>query len=275
MPQSVLYSEAIEENPNWDWVVMVHGAGGSVRTWKYQLEAFKGKFNLLLMDLRDHGLSQDMVPPADGKYTFELMAQDIEELMQTRGISKAHFVGVSMGSIVIRWMEHLYPERVASVVLAGGVFGLNWKLRWGLQFGLVLTRLVSFRVMGRILSRIILPRPNHQKARRIFLREADRIAPQAFRRWIEMARRVGKDLGLFFRTEMSVPALAVMGAQDHVFLPPAKAYAQQFAGTQLEIIPRCGHVCSIENAPAFNRVALAFLQKNVAHPEAAKVLAPS
>ena len=84
---------------------MVHGAGGSTPTWKYQLDFLRQHFNLLLMDLRDHGNSQDLPLLRKKEYSFQLMARDIVQVMEARGIEKAHFVGVSMGSIVIRWLE--------------------------------------------------------------------------------------------------------------------------------------------------------------------------
>jgi len=51
----------------------------------------------------------------------------------------------------------------------------------------------------------------------------------------------------------------VMGAQDHLFLEEAQAYARLHTRVQLEVIPRCGHVVTIERADAFNATCLAFL----------------
>ena len=39
--EDVLYAETYKLQENADWVVFIHGAGGSGRTFKYQLEAFK------------------------------------------------------------------------------------------------------------------------------------------------------------------------------------------------------------------------------------------
>ena len=44
-----------------EWVVFVHGIGGSTKTWAKQIEAFFEQYNLLLLDLPGHGLNADNV----------------------------------------------------------------------------------------------------------------------------------------------------------------------------------------------------------------------
>ena len=243
------------------WVVLVHGAGGSVRTFKYQVEDLSEHFNLLLVDLRDHGNSHSLPPPPHGRYDFRLMASDVVNVMQTRGISQAHFLGVSMGSIVVRWIQETQPSLVQSMVFAGGVFRLNWKLKWGIRIGWVLAHLVSFRLLSRIISWLIMPRGNHQRARKIFLREADRIAPHALKKWLGMSKTIGKELEYFFQKAPEVPCLSVMGSQDHAFLPQAIAFQRRYPEIELKIMQGRGHVCNIEASGTFNRYAIEFIEK--------------
>lgn len=263
---STLYHEIYESHPDREWIVLVHGAGGSVKTFKYQIETFKRHFNLLLLDLRDHGNSQHLPAPTDGKYSFKLMAQDILDLMKVKGISQAHFLGVSMGSIVTRWIEYLRPGQVLSMIYAGGVFKLKFWIRYGLKLGVNIAKLIPFRVLSRALSFLIMPKRNHQAARRLFLREADRIDPKAFHKWLNMTKKLGKELDVFFKLPVSAPTLSVMGDQDHAFLPAARAFTQANEKASLEIIPKCGHVCNIEGARHFNRRVLAWL-KNLDRPQ--------
>ena len=44
-----------------EWVVFVHGIGGSTRTWNKQINDFSNHYNLLLLDLPGHGLNADNV----------------------------------------------------------------------------------------------------------------------------------------------------------------------------------------------------------------------
>ena len=47
----MLKYEAID-NQHEEWVVFVHGIGGSTKTWNRQIEDFSQRFNLLLLDLK-------------------------------------------------------------------------------------------------------------------------------------------------------------------------------------------------------------------------------
>ena len=62
----LLHYSTLEEAPaGADWIVFIHGAGGSSLTWKYQTEALKPHYRLLLIDMRDHGYSKHVQPAHD------------------------------------------------------------------------------------------------------------------------------------------------------------------------------------------------------------------
>ena len=85
------------------WVTFVHGAGGSSSIWFKQIRAFKKFFNVLLLDLRGHGNSKPkLINAFDKKYTFNFIANDIIEVLDFEKIKNSHFVGISLGSILIR-----------------------------------------------------------------------------------------------------------------------------------------------------------------------------
>ena len=44
----------IYNNNSPEWVLLIHGLGGSINTWKYQIEDLKG-YNILAVDLEGHG----------------------------------------------------------------------------------------------------------------------------------------------------------------------------------------------------------------------------
>jgi pimeloyl-ACP methyl ester carboxylesterase len=263
MKDKYLFIEKLEVNPAADWVVFVHGAGGSSRTWRKQVEAFRPHFNLCLLDLRDHGESNSMAPPEDGKYTLELMGRDVIATLEAEGITQAHFVGVSLGSVVVRYVERIQPGLVTGVVLAGGVFRLNWRMKSLLKLGLATSKVLPFKTLYQILSWIVLPRRNHRTSRTIFIRESKKIDPIAYKKWLGIIRTVGKELESFFTEPIDAPTLTVMGSQDHIFLGPAREYAERFPDqSDLEVIIGCGHVCNIEAADRFNVLAIDFLRNS-------------
>ena len=80
------------------WVTFVHGAGGSSSIWFRQIRAFKEEFNVLLVDLRGHGNSQNQNNHSPSKdYTFKDISNDILEVLNHLKIKKSHFIGISSG----------------------------------------------------------------------------------------------------------------------------------------------------------------------------------
>jgi pimeloyl-ACP methyl ester carboxylesterase len=54
----MLFTTKIFHENSKEWVVFVHGAGGSSAVWHKQVKPFSEKFNVLLVDLRGHGQSK-------------------------------------------------------------------------------------------------------------------------------------------------------------------------------------------------------------------------
>lgn len=241
------------------WMVFVHGAGGSTRTWYKQVEFFKGKFNLVLVDLRDHGSSKN-IAENNTVFDFVSVAKDVIRVMDELHIRNAHFIGVSMGSIIIRQIESMAPERVRSVVLAGGIFKMSRKINLLASLARTLTRVLPFQTLYQLFALVLLPRNNHAASRKLFIREAKKLQQQEARKWLSLIKRLDKTLREMFAQRINAPCVVVMGAQDHVFLGPALQYAEKYRGILLEVIDKCGHVCNIERSAEFNGHCLNFIE---------------
>ena len=255
----ILHYEIHHTQEHEAWMVFVHGAGGSVRTWQKQVDFFKGKFNLLLIDLRDHGKSKDL--GSDKAFGFDLVGNDVVDVMDSLAIGEAHFIGVSMGSIVIRHIEISAPERVSSVVLAGGIFKMSRKISALAFCARALSAVLPFQLLYQIFAVVLLPRNNHSASRRVFIREAQKLRDQEAKKWFGLLKKLNRTLKELFSKKIEAPCLIVMGEQDHVFLQPARDYVEKYGEVLLETIERCGHVCNIERAAEFNQRCFAFILK--------------
>jgi 3-oxoadipate enol-lactonase len=61
-------------------------------------------------------------------------------------------------------------------------------------------------------------------------------------------------------SRITAPVHFIVGADDRL-TPPAMHFemAAKLGGAPVSVLPRAGHLSNIENAPAFHRVALAWL----------------
>ncbi|MDB2328319.1 alpha/beta hydrolase, partial [Flavobacteriaceae bacterium] len=115
------------ENNSKQWITFVHGAGGNSSIWFNQVRFFKAYFNILLIDLRGHGKSEPSSEELE--YSFDLIIQDIIEVLDQNQIKKSHFVGISLGSILIQKMMQIHPDRMEKIGLGGAILNLNVQSR--------------------------------------------------------------------------------------------------------------------------------------------------
>ena len=122
-----MLSYSVYKNDNASkWVTFIHGAGGSSSIWFQQFRAFKKEFNILLIDLSGHGKSKSRFSENSKEgYTFEIITSDISEVLNHLRITKSHFIGVSLGTIIVRDLADRFPKLVESLVLAGAIIKFN------------------------------------------------------------------------------------------------------------------------------------------------------
>ncbi|MFN5296502.1 MAG: alpha/beta fold hydrolase [Flavobacteriales bacterium] len=249
------------DNPNADWVLMVHGAGGSTRTWKKQHDEFSKHYHVLLIDLPGHAGSATKTKDQD-RYDFHWISARIWEVVDYYTTKPIHVVAVSLGSIVGMQMYEQRPAGVSSLLFAGPIVSLNVKLRLLASTGLFIARIIGFRNFYSLMAKVVLPRKNHRKSREIFVRESKFLSIDEYRKWTAMyGKHLDQTLRNLFNFEPQIPVLLLVGGQDHLFLKPTMQYASRFQNISIEVVQRCGHLVSLERADEFNRRCLDFLRK--------------
>jgi pimeloyl-ACP methyl ester carboxylesterase len=258
----MLQYKTYRSGPERDWVVFVHGAGGSSSIWYKQIRDFREHFNVLLIDLRGHGESQKS-PVSVEPYTFQDVSAEILEVMDHLEIRSAHFVGVSLGTILIRTVGEIAPERVRTMVMAGAITRLNLRSRVLVALGNAVRRLVPFMWLYRLFAWIIMPKRRHQQSRLLFVREAKKLAQKEFMRWWRLTNEVNPLLRFFEENELQIPTLYLMGEEDHMFLPPVRHLVRRHQrSSTLRVLEDSGHVVNIDRPDLFNRLSIDFIRTN-------------
>ena len=257
----MLNYKILSNQPGAKWVVMIHGAGGNMEVWFKQVAEYSRHFNLLLIDLACHGESnnREVFTP---DFDFDVAAAQVMEVVDHVGIKKAHFMGLSLGSIIVHAIVNSAPERAHSMVLVGAVTSLNLKTRFLFEFVSCFKRILPFSVVKYLLVDAIIPQPKYNESKRIFKQCAQKITYEGFLQWMRLVTIADSYIKGLFRQVNDIPTLYVMGEDDSLFLCNVKNIVSHSRdNVSLHILPNAGHVCNIDNKEGFNQVSLGFLSK--------------
>jgi len=259
----MLYSKSFINSEDKDWVVFVHGAGGSSSIWFQQLKAYKDEFNVLLVDLRGHGKSKEMSTMKKyykEKYTFRTVSHDVLDVLKEENIDETHFVGVSLGTIIIRSIAEIKPEIVKSAIMCGAITRLDVRSIVLVWLGHTFNKVVPFILLYKLFAWVIMPKKNHEESRSLFVKDAKNLARKEFLKWFRLTYEVNPLLRYFKEKEMEAPTLYVMGEEDHMFLPPVQKMVQDFNHSELVTVEGSGHVVNVDKPDEFNRITLEYLK---------------
>ncbi len=264
MSQSLLFHKTYTHPTSNEWVVFVHGAGGSSSIWFKQIKAYKEHFNLLLIDLRGHGKSNEFIKDLiTNKYTFKCVTMDILKVLDHLKIQSAHFVGMSLGTIIVRNLAELANERVRTMVLGGAVTRFNARSQILVQLGNLSKHVIPYMWLYRLFAYIVMPQKSQKESRLLFVREAKKLCQKEFKRWFMLAAEVNPMMRYFKEKELPIPTLYLMGERDYMFIQPVKEMVEVHESSCLHEIPNCGHVCNVEQPDEFNRHSIEFIKQNI------------
>jgi pimeloyl-ACP methyl ester carboxylesterase len=240
------------------WVTFIHGAGGSSIIWYKQIKAFHEHYNILLIDLRGHGNSKRQ--PTTDTLSFNEVVEDIINVINYLNIPTSHFVGISLGTIIIKQLADIHPSRVDSLTMAGAIMRLNVRSQILMRFGMLSKSLIPYMWLYRFFAFIIMPRKNHKTSRQLFIREAKKLSQQEFIRWFRLSVQVNPLLRKLRTAKNAIPMLYLMGSEDAMFLPSIqKLVLQNPSNSCLVIAADCGHVVNIDNPDFFNEQCISFI----------------
>ena len=238
----------------------MHGAGGSSSIWFKQVRDFKKHFNVLILDLRGHGNSKPKLKDTfKSKYTFDSITNDIVEVIEFLKIEKTHFIGISLGTILIRNLAEKRPELVKSMTMGGAIIKLNFRSQILMKVGNIFKSVVPYMMLYKLFAFIIMPKKNHKKSRLLFVNEAKKLYQKEFLRWFKLTSEINPLLRFFRAKDIKIPTLYIMGAEDHLFLPSIKNIVSKHVTSSLFVVDKCGHVVNVEQPETFNKQTIGFI----------------
>src|ERR1700730_15227945 len=108
------FNVLIEGDKNKGVLVLSNPMGTNHHFWDPQIPALAEHFRIVRYDSRGHGASV----ANHGPYSIEGLGRDELAIMDALGIERAHWLGLSMGSVVGLWLPVQLPGANAPAVLA-------------------------------------------------------------------------------------------------------------------------------------------------------------
>jgi 3-oxoadipate enol-lactonase len=260
-----LHYEDVGQGP--ETVVFSHSYLVDSRHFTPQIEALKQRYRVLAYDHRAHGQSER---PRTGYEMDKIYADGLAFLEATK-CTPCHWIGLSTGGFVGMRIAFHRPELLRSLVLmdtAAGAEDTLKLLKYRAMF--LVVRLFGMRpVIGAVMKAMFGPEFLRDPARK-----PDRDTWRARMLSVDARSMIAFGNGIFSRPdvrdrlpEIPVPTLVVVGERD-ASTPPGKAriLADAIPDARLETIPRAGHLCTIEEPEAVNRVLLEFLEHHAGTP---------
>jgi pimeloyl-ACP methyl ester carboxylesterase len=102
-------------------VILVHGWTCDETTWNSQVPELSKQYRVITLDLPGHGRTGS---PKDEKLSMDLFARAVEAVRKTSKADRVVLVGHSMGTPVVIQYARLYPEHTAAMVFVDGLVNL-------------------------------------------------------------------------------------------------------------------------------------------------------
>jgi pimeloyl-ACP methyl ester carboxylesterase len=96
-------------------LLIIHGNGGSINNFIYQIPFFSKKYKVIVADSRSQGNSADK----GDSLTYEMMADDYAALLDVMKIDSADVIGWSDGGINGLLLAIRHPEKVRKLAVTG------------------------------------------------------------------------------------------------------------------------------------------------------------
>ncbi len=96
-------------------LLLIHGNGGSIRDWRYQIPYFSQFYKVIAVDSRAQGKSIDN----SDVLNYEMMADDFDALLTHLKIDSAYVIGWSDGGINGLLLAIRHPQKVKKLAITG------------------------------------------------------------------------------------------------------------------------------------------------------------
>ncbi|MET9627223.1 3-oxoadipate enol-lactonase [Lentzea sp. NPDC006480] len=239
-------------------LVLGPSIGTSTGLFDAQVAAFADRWRIVRFDLPGHGRS----PDAPGPYSIEGLTANVIDLLDSLGISRFHYLGVSIGGAIGQWLGIHHSDRLLTLTLCATAAQFPDPPQWPARAAVVREKGVEAMVPSRLgtwyTHEFAEQRPD----------EAERLLDMLRNTTTEGYAGCAESIGTFdVRAELgkiTVPTLVLAGADDPATTPDLVRFiAESIPGARFEVVPGSAHLLTAERPEVVNALVVDHLTRRV------------
>jgi len=244
-------------------LLILHGLFGSLSNWGWHSKQLARTYAVHGIDLRNHGDS-----PHSDELNYQLMAEDVKQLMEQLEITKSYLLGHSMGGKVAMQLALTYPQLVRRLIvvdIAPVAYSDKADGHLNIMFGMNTLNIEQFdsRKQAEVhLAEFIEDEVTRKFVLTNLVRNVDgtyrwRLNLSAIQQHYDRLREKPIGTEAFMK-----PTLFVKGALSNYIQAKDEAeILELFPTATVKIIMQAGHWLHADKPKAFQKIALDFLSQ--------------
>jgi pimeloyl-ACP methyl ester carboxylesterase len=234
-------------DPSRKTLVFIHGSAGDHTNWIYQYSTLKDRFQIAVLELPGHGLSE-----GPGEQSVDVYVEWVRKTIAALGIARPILIGHSLGAAISLTFAIRHGSLLTGIVPvgSGARMPVNPALLEGLKTnpGPIYEMAVKFSFT----------KANRERFGKIMVESMSRVDPMVFHG--DLSACDGLDL-TGTTGSIRVPTLVVCGDDDKMTPPSLSEFLQDtIPGAKLARIPGAGHFVMMENPEGFNEAISEFAE---------------
>jgi 3-oxoadipate enol-lactonase len=237
-------------------VLLCNSLATDLGMWEPQVPALThAGYRVLRYDRRGHGKSA--VPPAP--YTLEQLADDAVGLLDTLGLARVHFCGLSIGGMVGQILGAEHGARLLSLTLCDTAAHTPAPAAWDERMAAVRAGGMA-AVVDATIERWFTP-PGRQRQPQVIQRVREMILNTPVEGYCGCGAAIQRLDNRERLGRIRVPTTVIVGEEDQgTPVAAARFIHERVPGSTLTVLPRAAHLANLEQAPAFNDALLKHVQ---------------
>ncbi len=234
-------------------VVLLSSLGATFEMWEPQVPRLAGFCRVLRLDHRGHGGS----PAPAGPYTIGDLGRDVVGALDSLGVERAAFCGISLGGMVAMWVAAHHPERTTSLVLACTAPQLGPADAWVERAARARTTGTGALLDG--LYERWFPAEVRKERPELRAEVASMVTSTDDEGYASCCEAIAT---MDLRPDLpriQAPALVIAGAEDPVTPPATELALAQALGAGLVVLPGAGHVANLAATEEFTEAVVTHL----------------